>query len=153
MKIKNQKDFWAGVMFSFFGAFFAGFGSQYKFGGAANMGPGYFPCVVGMLLTLLGIAIVISSLGPRAKVDNVEKFSWPSLFFVLGPVVLFGLLLQSLGLIVCLLLLVIVSSYASHEFRWQATLINALVLTGLSLAVFVWALQLQFTLWPAFISH
>lgn len=153
MRIKNQKDFWAGVMFAFFGAFFSGFGSLYKFGSAANMGPGYFPSVVGIVLILLGMAIVISSLAARAKDEKVEKFYWSTVLLVLGPVVLFGLLLKPLGVIVCLVMLVIISSYASHEFKWPPTLLNAFVLTVLCVAVFVWALQLQFPLWPSFISN
>jgi hypothetical protein len=45
MKIKNRKDFWAGVTFAIFGLFFAGAGSQYTFSSAARMGPGTFqPC-------------------------------------------------------------------------------------------------------------
>ena len=153
MRIRNEKDFWAGVMFAAFGVFFSGFGTRYKFGSAASMGPGYFPLLVGTVLILLGVAIIVSSLAARAKVEKVDKFYWPTVLLVLGPVALFGLLLPSLGLIVCLIMLVAISSYASDEFRWQAMLLNALVLTVLSLVVFVWALQLQFTLWPAFISN
>ena len=67
---------------------------------------------------------------------------------MLGSVVLFGLLLNRAGLIIALATVVIVSSYASHEFGWKATLINTVVLIALCLAVFVYALSLQFPLWP-----
>ncbi|MFL6716596.1 MAG: tripartite tricarboxylate transporter TctB family protein, partial [Burkholderiaceae bacterium] len=50
MLIRNQKDFWSGVMFAAFGLFFAGFGTRYTFGSAARMGPGYFPTVLGVIL-------------------------------------------------------------------------------------------------------
>jgi hypothetical protein len=46
-----------------------------------------------------------------------------------------------------------VTSFASHEFEWKSTLVTAFVLIGLSLLVFVWALSLQFQLWPSFIGH
>jgi hypothetical protein len=67
---------------------------------------------------------------------------------VLGSVVLFGILLQRAGLVISLATVVIVSSYASHEFGWKATLINTVVLVALCMAVFVYALSLQFPLWP-----
>ena len=153
MRIKNQKDFWAGILFAGFGAFFFGFGSRYALGSASNMGPGYFPSILGTLLLALGVAIVFSSVSRKARVETVDSFSWPALLLVLGPVILFGLLLQPLGLIICLLMLVILSSFASHEFRWKATLLNALTLTVLSYVIFVWALKLQFPLWPAFLGH
>lgn len=148
MRIKNHKDFWAGVMFIVFGAFFAGFGTQYKFGSAAQMGPGYFPTVLGVLVIALGIVVAIGGLRSDATEERIDAFSWSTLLLVLGSVVLFGVLLQPLGLVVSLLVLVAVSSYASHEFTWRATLMNAIVLVGLCLLVFVWALKLQFPLWP-----
>ena len=152
MRIKNQKDFWAGAMFICFGAFFAGIGTHYKLGSAANMGPGYFPSALGIILIVLGIAIAVSGLSPNSRDEKVDRFSWSALFFILGPVVLFGLLLKSLGLIACLFMLVAISSFASNEFKWGATLLNALVLAVLSYVVFVWALQLQFPLWPVYIG-
>jgi hypothetical protein len=150
MIIRNQKDFWAGVMFVAFGVFFAGFGAQYRLGTAASMGPGYFPTMLGIALVLLGIVTAVGALSASAAADKVDKFSWSTLLLILGPIVMFGMLLATLGLVLCLLMLVVVSSYASHEFSWKATLVNAAVLIALSLAVFVYALNLQFPLWPAF---
>jgi len=153
MTIKNQKDFWAGVMFMALGAFFAGFGTQYTIGTAATMGPGYFPTALGVIVILLGMVTTVGALSAKATAEKVEEFNWPSLLLILGSVVLFGVLLKSLGLIVSLLILITVSSYASHEFSWKATLINALVLIVMCLVVFVWGLKLQFQLWPTFIRH
>lgn len=152
MRIRNQQDFWAGVMFVGFGAFFSGFGTQYAFGTAARMGPAYFPIVLGLTLIFLGIIISIGAMAVTARNEKVARFSWSTLLLILGPVVLFGLLINNLGLILCLLMLIAVSSYASHEFTWKATLANALVLIALCLFVFVYALKLQFPLWPAFIG-
>jgi hypothetical protein len=149
MHVRNQKDFWAGVMFVAFGLFFAGFGARYPFGTAAHMGPGYFPTVLGCILMVLGIIVAVGGLSPGAPEQKVDNFAWSTLLFVLGPIVLFGLLLNTLGLILCLLMLIGVSSYASHEFTWKATLGNAVVLIVLCLVVFVYALKLQFPLWPA----
>ena len=152
MSIRNQKDFWAGVLFVAFGVFFAGFGTQYTFGSAARMGPGYFPMLLGIMLILLGIIVAVGGLSAKAVKEKVDKFAWPSLFLILGPVVLFGLLLGTLGLVLSLVMLIGISSYASHEFTWKGMLGNAVVLIVLCLAVFVYALKLQFQLWPAFVG-
>jgi hypothetical protein len=150
MKIKNQKDFWAGVMFVVFGVFFAGAGTQYTFGTAARMGPGYFPTVLGILLVLIGVVVSAGGMSPKSAEHKVDRFAWATVLLILGPVVLFGLLLNTLGLVVCLLMLIAVSSYASHEFSWKAMLGNAVVLIALCLFVFVYALKLQFPIWPAY---
>ncbi|WP_231970932.1 hypothetical protein [Polynucleobacter necessarius] len=42
MKIRNQRDFGAGVMYMVIGLFFAIMATQYPIGTAAKMGPGYF---------------------------------------------------------------------------------------------------------------
>jgi hypothetical protein len=152
MRIKNQKDFWAGVMFVGFGAFFAGFGSEYTFGSADRMGPGYFPTLLGIIVIVLGIIVAVSGLSAKAEEEKVDKFDWRTLFFVLFPIVLFGLVLNRLGLIVSLFLLVMVSSYAGHEFKWKEALINAAVLITMCLIIFVYALKLQFPLLPTFIG-
>jgi hypothetical protein len=153
MRIKNQKDFWAGVLFLALGAFFAGFGLQYRIGTAAQMGPGYFPTALGVIVILLGMVTLVSGLSSKAAAEKGDKSHWPTLLLILGSIVLFGLLFRPLGLIVSLFLLVATSSYASHEFSWGATLLNAAVLIAICLVVFVWGLNLQFQLWPSFIGN
>ncbi|WP_020653094.1 tripartite tricarboxylate transporter TctB family protein [Massilia niastensis] len=149
MKIRNQKDFWAGILFVVFGGEFAGIGSSYAYGTAERMGPGYFPTIVGVLLVAIGIGVALGALAASAELDKVKKFSWSTLLLILGPVVLFGVLLEPLGLVACLFLLVCIASHASHEFGWKAALGNAAVLIAISLTVFIYLLDLQFPLWPA----
>jgi hypothetical protein len=71
---------------------------------------------------------------------------------VLGAVVVFGLLLQPLGLILSLIALVLVSSLGSHEFGWKGALLNAAVLTLFSVGAFIYGIHLQIPMWPAFVS-
>jgi hypothetical protein len=72
--------------------------------------------------------------------------------WILGAVVLFGLLLQPLGLVLSLVVLVLVSSRASHEFTWKGALANTVVLVLFSLGAFIWGISLQIPLWPAFLD-
>jgi len=153
MKIKNPQDFWAGIMFVFFGAFFAILGVQYKIGTAAKMGPGYFPTVLGVIVILLGIAISMGSMTFSESDHKAIKFGWPPLFYILGSVVLFGLLLRPLGLILSLFLLIAICSYASRKFSWRSMLLNSAVLILMCVGIFVWALQLQIPLSPAFLAN
>ena len=95
----------------------------------------------------------MSGLSAKAPAEKVDKFHFPTLLLILGSIVLFGLLLKPLGLMISLFILIAVSSYASHEFSWKAMLINAAVLIGLCLAVFVWGLKLELKLWPSFIGY
>lgn len=152
MRIKNQKDFWAGLMFIAFGAFFAGFGTQYTIGTAAKMGPGYFPISLGILLMILGAIVSVMGMRPKATDEKIEKFDWYANGWVLGAVVLFGILLPKGGLIVALIGLICMSSYASHEFKVKATIANTAVLIAACYVIFVWGLKLQFSLLPTFLA-
>ncbi len=136
-----------------FGIFFAGFGTRHTIGTAAQMGPGFFPTSLGVIVILLGIVILAGGLSVKATAETVDKFNVSPLLLILGSTVLFGLLLKPLGLVVSLLILVVISSYASHEFSWKGTLMNTATLIVMCLAIFVWALKLQFQLWPSFIGN
>ena len=85
-----------------------------------RMGPAYFPTMLGLLLALIGLAVVLRAfLRPGPPVSSFA-FRKPAL--VLGATVLFGLLLRPLGLAGALIVLVVLSAYASERFRWPAVL-------------------------------
>lgn len=67
MKIKNGKDFWAGLMFLGFGLSFMLLAQNYPMGSALRMGAAYFPTVLGGLLAILGGVVFL-----RAFVSKLE---------------------------------------------------------------------------------
>lgn len=137
-------------MFIAFGLFFAGFAQQYDMGSAARMGPAFFPTLLGGLLLLLGVLIGIQGLAIEEADSKIDPFYFKPLLFVLGSVVLFGLLLRPAGLIVSLLVMVIVSSWGGHEFKLRDVLLLSLGLTLLMLAVFIYGLSMTIPVLPAF---
>ena len=162
MRFKSKKDFIAGIMFATVGAAFSAGAFEYTVGSAARMGPGYFPLLVGALLTVLGLAVAISALGvtPAGDGDPVGKIAWKPLGFIIGANVLFGILLAGLrsfgipamGLIVAIYALVIVSCMGGGSFSWRTAVILATVLAAGSYLIFVLGLNLQFQVWPTFIT-
>jgi len=144
--IKNPRDFWAGVMFLTLGALFAGVGFTYKVGTAARMGPGYFPLVLGLILLVLGVAIAASAL--RKDGPGVDKFHWRPIFWVLGSIVMFGLMLKILGMLLAGFLQVLISSYGGPEFKVRTTIILGLALVTFCALVFVVGLKLPIPMCP-----
>lgn len=160
MKIKNEKDFFAGLLFLVIGTSYAWGATNYELGSAARMGPGYFPLLVGVLLALIGAftmfkALVIETEGGA----RVGAWAWRPLVFILGGNVLFGLLLvglpawrlPGLGLIVAIYALVLVAGLASHEYRLRDALILATVLATGCYLVFVRMLNMTLPVWPDFL--
>lgn len=152
LRIRNQKDVAAGVLYVLFGAAFSLGALNYRVGDAARMGPGWFPFAVGVLLVLVGLATVVSGMRPAAAPETVQRPQFAALAWIIGAVVLFGLLLKPAGLVLALAVLVVVSSRASHEFSWRGALATAVALILFSTAVFIWGINLQLPLWPSFVQ-
>lgn len=151
-RIRNQKDFAAGLIYVAAGAAFSLGALHYKLGDAARMGPGWFPFWIGILLVAIGVAVAAAGVKPGGAEEKLQKPELRTLVWILGSVALFGLLLQPAGLIASLAVLVIVSSMASHEFGWKGTLANTAVLILFSAGVFIKGISLQIPLWPSFLG-
>lgn len=152
IQVRNQKDFGAGCIYMLAGLGFSIGALSYRVGDAARMGPGWFPLWIGVLLVLIGLALAAGSLKPSATQEKVKRPEFGSIAWILGAVVLFGVLLQPAGLVLSLVVLVVVSSMASHEFTWRAALLNAALLSAFSVGVFIKGINLQIGLWPAFLG-
>ncbi|MCW5256065.1 tripartite tricarboxylate transporter TctB family protein [Verminephrobacter aporrectodeae] len=161
MKIKSQKDFFAGLMFLGVGTAFAWGATTYNMGSGARMGPGYFPLLLGILLALVGAVITFkATIVETPDGERIGQWAWRPLFFILAANFAFGILLgglpslgiPALGLIAGIYGLTFISSLAGSEFNARAVFVLATVLAIGSYVAFVWALKLQFPVWPSFIT-
>ena len=161
MRIKSQRDFYSGVLFSAFGVAFAWGAMTYNVGNGARMGPGYFPLIVGVLIAIMGSAIALKSLIVETEDgEPIGRIAWRPLLFVIGANIVFGVLLGGLpsiglppmGLIVAIYALTFIASLAGDQFSWKGVTILATILAVGSYLAFVVALKLQFPVWPTFIG-
>ncbi|HEY0200776.1 MAG TPA: tripartite tricarboxylate transporter TctB family protein [Burkholderiaceae bacterium] len=161
MKIKSQKDFFAGLMFLVVGVAFAWGATTYTVGNGARMGPGYFPLMLGILMAIIGAVIAFNALVVETESgDKIGKWAWKPLCFILAANFAFGILLGGLpsigfpafGMIVAIYALTFIASMAGDRFHFKETLILATVLAVGSYFAFVVALKLQFPVWPSFIT-
>ncbi len=152
MQIKNEKDFWSGVMFVVWGLGFTVFAQQYDFGSAQRMGPAFFPSMLGVILVVLGIIIGSQGLRLKGQDGKLEKFYFGPLAWVLGAIVVYGLLLRQAGILVSMVLLIAISSMGSHEFRWKEVIGLSIVMGVIVYMVFIWGLNLTIPVLPAFLA-
>lgn len=133
--IRNPKDFWAGLIYLGVGLGAFVIAQDYEMGTAVRMGPGYFPRVLGILLALVGtVALARSLLRPG---EAIGRLAWREALLVLGATVIFGLLVRGLGMALSLLVLVLISAYASRQFRLRSTVLLAVGLAIFSVLVFI----------------
>ena len=162
MRIKSQKDFFAGLMFLLVGLAFAWGAGSYSIGTGARMGPGYFPMVLGVLLAGLGLIITLTALVVETPDgDPVGSFAWKPLVFIIAGNLVFGasigglpsIGLPPMGLIFGIFALTFVASNAGDEFKFKEVLILAIILSVFSYGAFIMLLKLQFPVWPTFLTR
>jgi Tripartite tricarboxylate transporter TctB family len=145
MRLRSPKDFWAGLIFVAIGVAFILLAQAYRLGTMHRMGPAMFPTVVGALLAGLGVIIALRSL--LVDGDPVPRFHARPIGVALAAIVLFGVVLQWLGLIAAVAALVLVGAYAARDVRPLENLALAAAMVLFSVAVFVWLLGLPLPLW------
>ena len=161
MRIKSQKDFFAGLLYMLIGIAFAWGATNYNIGDGARMGPGYFPLLLGIVLAVIGGIVLFQSLVVETPDgDKIGRWAWKPLLFIIASNFLFGILLggwpalgiPAMGLIIAIFVLTFVAALAGTEFKFIEVLILAILLAALSWFAFVWGLKLQFQVWPTFIT-
>jgi hypothetical protein len=133
--IRNEKDFWIGVVYLAFGSAAIIIGRDYSMGTALKMGPSYFPTILGSLLILIGIISLVRSFVKPGTPFGV--FALKGLILIIASIILFGFIVRWVGLVIALPILVIISSYASIRFRWKYSLALAAGLTIFCILVFL----------------
>ncbi|HKX43192.1 MAG TPA: tripartite tricarboxylate transporter TctB family protein [Burkholderiaceae bacterium] len=153
MKIKSQRDFFSGLMFVVVGVVFAVGATNYSMGTSARPGAGYFPLMLSVILAILGAIVMFKALTIETEGgDLIGSIAWKPLIIVVASIAVFGLALPRLGMFITIPLLIIMVSFAGDEFGWKGVLLNCVVLTIGSWAIFIWGLNLTIPLKPVFMG-
>jgi len=147
MTIRAPKDFWSGLMFVAFAAMALLSARFYSIGNAGKMGPGYFPLLLGWVLAFIGAVLIGRSLVIAG--ERVERLSLIPLAIIALAVCLFAAFIETLGLVVALAIVALVSALASRESRAIEATLLAATLVAFAVGVFVYGLRLPLPVWPA----
>ena len=138
----RTSDAQAGLLYLVLAAGTCVAGRNYEPGTAADMGSGYFPLLLSLLLGLLGLASLAR--GARGSGPLSERPQLRGLAIISTAIVLFAALTPALGLIITLPFLALSSASASRSFKLGAAqLALAGVLTGFCILVFAKGLHLS----------
>lgn len=159
LKIRDMADFLSGLLFIALGLLGLMLALDYDMGTLRRMGPGFFPAILCGILTVLGVATVLISLGLRDTGDEPgaalaeQPFAdlIPALratFFVIAALVVFALSVRRIGLVLSVMALVFIASFADRSLGWIETVIIGAVMSFVAVAVFRWGIGLPFPVWP-----
>ena len=125
---------------------------------AARMGAGYFPMLLGMLLALLGGAIVFKALVIETEHGGkTGPWVWRPVACIVLADLAFALLVQGvpglglppMGLVAAVFALTLIATRAGPVFRWKEALLMAALLAAASWLLLVVVLKLPLQAWPA----
>jgi len=145
LKIKNQENFWSGLMFIGFGIITTVIARDYPMGSAIRMGPGYFPMYLGVITAILGAIITLTSLKTDGK--KIKPFAWRPMVLLSLAFGFFAWAINIIGFFLAMLGLVFLSALANKEFNFKEITILSIVLIVGCWALFIVGLKLPFPLW------
>jgi putative tricarboxylic transport membrane protein len=144
LSIRNQQDFYSGLMFIAFGLLAIIVARDYPMGTAMRMGPGYFPTYLGVLLIVVGIATGMR--GIKTEGERVTALAWKPMVLLTLAFCLFGWGIDHLGFVPSLVVLIFVSALAGNRFRLFEVIPLTVVLVIVAVAIFIYGIDLPFQL-------
>jgi hypothetical protein len=144
------KDILAGLIFIGFGGAFAVIATTYEVGTTLEMGPGYFPLVLGVLLALLGVAIIVKGFIGEEGLP-MGRVPWRAIALVTAALIVFGVTVRGLGLVPSVFLTTTLAGYAGPRSGPVLPVIIAAGITLVTILIFVVGLQLRLPLFGPWI--
>ena len=143
--IRNPQDLGAGLLFIAIGVGGIFFAQELAFGSTRNMGPGYFPTLLSVLIIAIGL--IVTARGVTVEGPRIESIRLRPILFLLAAMLAFGFIIKYAGLILTAALLAILAAFAQPRVRLVETLVFALALAAFVTVVFVFALGQPMPVW------
>ena len=119
-------------------------------GSASDMGPGYMPLAISLII--LGFGVFLTGRGLLSgNEQGIEAVQLRPVLMILLSVGVFAFLAERAGLVLASLATVIIAGFGGREHRFVEGAIFAVVLTAASVLLFVRVLALPVPVWPPFL--
>ena len=145
LRVKSPRDFGAALLFLVIGAAGVYFGKDLQYGTAAQMGPGYFPNLLGWLI--MGVGVIVGARAFALEGPAIELPQWRPITFIVAAIFAFGALIDFVGLAGATVAVTLVAAFARPQVKLTETAILALALATFSVGVFIYALNLGLPAW------
>ncbi|REG50978.1 tripartite tricarboxylate transporter TctB family protein [Paraburkholderia sp. BL6669N2] len=148
---ETRKDYLGGALMFLIGLGATVLGSRYRIGTLTDMGPGFFPVSLGIILALSGVAILtfaklFAVMAVQKTKETKLHLEWVAYVSILTGIGAFGVLGKYGGLVPATFAIVFISAMGDRKNTWKSALILSLSMVTLAVVVFQWGLQLQFPL-------
>ncbi|MEQ8368380.1 MAG: tripartite tricarboxylate transporter TctB family protein [Roseicyclus sp.] len=136
----------SGAVLLFIGLGMLAIGWDYPIGRLTQMGPGFIPRAIAVMICVIAVAIIIVDIAD-AGMDKAGGIQWRGLIFVSAAMLIFAVLVDLAGLVPAMFLAVVVSMLADKAASPATILLYAVLATGAGWLLFLVTLELPI---PAF---
>lgn len=142
----TDQDFLSGIMFVAFGGAARYLSYNYPLGTFMSPGSGAFPMLLSYGLVLIGMSLVVKAV----FVEGTPSLPWNmwALGLVTAAIISFEFLIDTAGLVVSMVSLIVLAALAGREARPKELAIFALVLIVGSVGLFILGLGLPVKVLP-----
>jgi len=143
----DRADLLGGFLVAGLGAFVVWETGNYSMGRMANIGPGFFPRALGVVLLAAGVGTMVLAVGRAAP---LPRFKGRAAAMVALSLLVFALMVEPFGLVPATVALTFLARFAEpRPVLWRVAVL-AVVLAGLCALIFEVALGLPLDLvsWP-----
>ena len=142
-----NRDYYGGALMLIIGLAAAAQGTSYRVGSLSQMGPGFFPTALGVLLALVGAVIAATAhRGRDAALETPRAPEWRGWLCITLSIVAFIVLGRYGGLIPSTFAVVFISAMGDRQNTPNKALLLSLAMVVICVVVFWWALRMQFPL-------
>ena len=127
------------------GLFATLYSQQFRLGDLKQMGPGFFPTTIGILLIVFGLLVAIPAF---FRQGTPIKFETKSFVVILVSIVLFGFLLHPLGLPLVAALSSFISTFAGKK-PLKTKILISISIAAITYCIFILGLAMSIPSWPS----
>ena len=142
--LRVKRDYYAGALMVLIGLVAALNGREYSMGTLRQMGPGYFPVALGIVLIFLGILIAgtASAGGPPDEDAALPHSEWRGWFCIIAGPVLFIILGKLGGMLPATFACVFVSALGDRDTTLKGATVLATGVTVFGILLFHYLLKI-----------
>jgi putative tricarboxylic transport membrane protein len=144
--LKAPQDFYCGLLYIGVGVLGLWIGADYPRGTPVRLGTGVFPTILSWGLIIIGAIVLVQGLltaGPP-----IGRIAWRPVILIALAATSFALLIETAGLIVAMLVMMILTRFAGDGHTTKEFAIFSVIMVLMALGIFVWGLEMPLKVFP-----
>jgi len=142
----KRVNLWSGIFFLGLSILICVESLRFDFGRWSEPGPGFLPFWSGLILGSFSLFLVVQDISKRPSTPGAglfENIRWRKWLLTLACILGYALLLETLGFLLCTLLLMTILLAFVEPQRWIVVFLVATITTSVAYVIFQWTLKAQ----------